>query len=255
MKKAPSCLRVAIVGAHGRMGQETVRAVTAASDMELVAQIGRTDSLTDVLSQARPAALVDFSVPEAVLRNTEAALNLGIVPIVGATGLGPVELDRLRSLCRETGTGCLIAPNFAIGAILLMRFCRAAARFFPDAEIIEMHHARKLDAPSGTALKTAELIAEGRVDNPVPAPTDAFEKFAGARGTRAVGDVPIHSVRLPGLVASQMVMFGGPGQTLSLRHDSIDRQSFMPGVLLALRHVPQLAQSGELIYGLEHLLG
>jgi 4-hydroxy-tetrahydrodipicolinate reductase len=243
-------IRVAVAGAAGRMGREVVAAVQEAEDLELVAAIASNDDLGEALTQNRAQAVVDFTVPEAVLGNIETAMAFGVVPIVGTTGLGPAEVEHVRELCR------LIAPNFALGAILMMRFCQEAAKYLPDAEIIEMHHERKLDAPSGTAAKTAEMIALGRAGlSPTSLPLDAFEKIPGSRGGKGVGDIPIHSVRLPGFVASQMVIFGGLGQTLTIRHDSLDRKSFMPGVLLALRYVPALAANGgELVYGLENLL-
>ena len=249
-------ITVAVAGASGRMGRETVAAVQAEADLELVAQISRGDSLAGILAAKKPNVLVDFSVPDSIVDSIETALIQGVVPIVGTTGLSPSDIAIIRELCCQYELGALIAPNFAIGAILLMRFARDAARYLPDAEIIEMHHERKLDAPSGTAAKTAEMIAEGRADlTPTTLPADAFEKTPGARGGKGAGDVPIHSVRLPGFVASQMVIFGGPGQTLTLRHDSIDRKSFMPGVLAAIRQSPLLAANGgDLVYGLENLL-
>ncbi len=249
-------IKVAVSGARGRMGQEVVAAVQAESDLELVAQIDLGDVLGDALAQTQPLALVDFSVPDAVLGNIEAALSRKVVPVVGTTGLSPDDIAHVRNLCRVHQCGALIAPNFAIGAVLLMQFARQAAKYLPDAEIIEMHHEKKVDAPSGTAAKTAEMIAEGRGEaSPTALPAEAFEKLPGARGAKGVGDVPVHSVRLSGFVASQMVIFGGLGQTLTLRHDSIDRKSFMPGVVLAVRHAPVLAANGgELLYGLENLL-
>ncbi len=251
-----SGIRVVVTGAQGRMGQEVVQAVTAAPDLALVAEADTDDDLASVLDAAKPTAMVDFTVPEAVMANIRLALSRKIVPIVGTTGLSPDDVETVRALCREYQTGALIAPNFALGAVLLMRFAQEAARYLPDAEIIEMHHEKKLDAPSGTATKTAEMIAEGRTDAvPTAMPAEAFEKILGARGGKGAGDVPVHSVRLPGFVASQMVIFGGLGQTLTLRHDSIDRKSFMPGILLAVRHVPALADNGgELVYGLENIL-
>ena len=238
------------------MGREVVEAVSHAPDLRLVGQIETGDDLAALLALTRPIALVDFTVPEAVMGNIQTALAHKVVPVVGTTGLGPDDIAQIRDWCRTSHTGALVAPNFAIGAILMMRFAGLAARYLPDAEIIEMHHERKLDAPSGTAAKTAEMIAQGRAQAvPTALPPDAFEKIAGARGGKGAGDVPVHSVRLPGFVASQMVIFGGEGQTLTLRHDSLDRKSFMPGVLLAVRHAPALASGeGELIYGLEHLL-
>ena len=249
-------ITVAVSGALGRMGQEVVAAVQAENDLRLVAQIDKGDNLADVLASAKPIAVVDFSVPEAVLGNIETILAAGAVPIVGTTGLAPADVEYVRGLCRQHNHGALIAPNFAIGAVLMMQFARQAAKYMPDAEVIEMHHEKKLDAPSGTAAKTAEMIAEGRASAaPTSLPADAFEKIPGARGGKGVGDVPVHSVRLPGFVASQMVIFGGLGQTLTLRHDSIDRKSFMPGVILAVRQASKLAANGgELVYGLENLL-
>ena len=238
------------------MGREAVAAIQAEPDLQLVAEIERDDNLAEILAATKPIALVDFSVPDSIVGSIETALQNGVVPIVGTTGLSPADVTHVRELCRRYKRGALIAPNFAIGALLMMRFARDAARYLPDAEIIEMHHEKKLDAPSGTAAKTAEMIAEGRAGTlPSALPADAVEKIAGSRGGLGVGDVPVHSVRLPGFVASQMVIFGGPGQTLTLRHDSIDRKSFMPGVLLAIRHASLLAANGgEVVYGLENLL-
>jgi 4-hydroxy-tetrahydrodipicolinate reductase len=249
-------ITVAVSGALGRMGREVVAAVQAETDLALLAEVDKGDDLAAILAQTKPIAVVDFSVPESVLGNIETILAAGAVPIVGTTGLSPVDVEHVRDLCQKYNQGALIAPNFAIGAVLMMQFARLAAKHMPDAEIIEMHHEKKLDAPSGTAAKTAEMIAEGRAEAlPTPLPPDAFEKIPGSRGGKGLGDVPVHSVRLPGFVASQMVIFGGLGQTLTLRHDSIDRKSFMPGVILAVRHAPQLATNGgELVYGLENLL-
>lgn len=247
-------IRVAVSGAQGRMGQEVVRAVTAAADLELVGQADVGDDLAKMLESARPDALVDFTVPAAAMGNIEIALRHGVVPIVGTTGLTAADRDQIAALCASVGVGALIAPNFALGAVLMMIFARRAAAYFPDAEVIEMHHEKKVDSPSGTAVLTAELIKEGRAGaSPTPMPANLVEKFPGGRGA-VVDDIPVHSVRLPGFVASQMVLFGGPGQTLTIRHDSIDRASFMPGVLLAIRQSPQLAANARLVYGLENLL-
>jgi 4-hydroxy-tetrahydrodipicolinate reductase len=255
-EKTGKQIPVVVSGSAGRMGREVVQAVGGAPDMELVGEADAGDDLAGILERTRPVAMVDFTLPEVVLGNLVMALRRGVVPIVGTTGLGPPELEQVRALCREFRTGALIVPNFAIGAVLMMRFCREAAKYLPDAEIIEMHHDRKLDAPSGTAAKTAEMIALGREGAaPTALPAAAFEKIAGSRGGKGAGDVPVHSVRLPGFVASQMVIFGGLGQTLTIRHDSLDRKSFMPGVLLAIRHAPALAANGgALVYGLENLL-
>ena len=242
--------RVAIAGAGGRMGTEAVKAVSGANDMNLVAALRRGDDLSARLAETRSDVLVELTVPESVMGNVRAALAAKVIPIVGTTGLTPENLAEIVALCENTKTGCLIAPNFALGAVLLMRFAADAARYFPDVEIIELHHERKKDAPSGTAGRTAELIAAARTGTPSPAPEGAFESPAGARGGR-VADIPVHSVRLPGFVASQEVIFGGPGQRLTLRHDSTDRASFMPGVLLAIR---KSAEIKGLIHGLENLL-
>ena len=245
-------IRVVVAGANGRMGSETVRAITAEPDMIVAGEVHRGDDLGMILREARADVLVDFTVPESVMANLRIALAAKVVPIVGTTGLSPTDLDELRALCAENGIGALIAPNFAIGAVLLMQFAQAAAKYMPDVEIIEMHHERKLDAPSGTAVKTAALIAAVR--DAAAAKGDlpgAFETVPSSRGGRAEGNIPVHSIRLPGFVASQEVIFGGPGQRLSLRHDSIDRASFMPGVVLAIR---KAASFSGLIYGLENLL-
>ncbi len=235
---------------------DTVAAVAVASSTDHADYGDEKGNLTDDLKAALranppPDVMVDFTVPEAALPNIRAALEAGVIPLVGTTGLSPADLDDVRSLCEKHATAALVAPNFALGAVLLMRFAAEAARYLPDVEICEMHHEKKLDAPSGTAARTAELIAEARTGIPAGDAPGAFEKFAGARGGRAAGDIPVHSLRLPGFVASQEVIFGAPGQRLSLRHDSIDRASFMPGVILAIRKARTLS---GLVVGLENLL-
>ncbi|MBC8139076.1 MAG: 4-hydroxy-tetrahydrodipicolinate reductase [Fibrella sp.] len=246
-------LRVAVAGAKGRMGSETVRAVQAAPDMILVAELHRGDDLNRLLAETRPDILVEFSVPESVMENVRAALSGRVIPLIGTTGISGGGRDEIAALCERYETPALIAPNFALGAVLMMRFAAEAARYMPDVEIIEMHHERKLDAPSGTASRTAEMIAQARNESGVVAkgtPGGAFETAPGARGGTVAG-VPIHSVRLTGYVASQEVIFGALGQRLSLRHDSTDRTSFMPGVLLAIRRARTLS---GLVVGLENLL-
>lgn len=220
-------IRVAVSGAGGRMGATTCAAVESAPDMELVARVDPTlgVGLEDALTGQRPEVLVDFSVPSAAVANIRAAVAAGVHVVVGTTSF---DLDAVRGL---EGANVFIAPNFAIGAVLLMRFAAEAARHMRAAEIIELHHERKLDRPSGTAARTAELMHAAAPDRPLP---------------------PIHSVRLPGLVAHQEVILGDVGQTLTLRHDSIDRESFMPGVLLAVRRVASLPE--RLTVGLEELL-
>ncbi|MBC8139902.1 MAG: 4-hydroxy-tetrahydrodipicolinate reductase [Armatimonadetes bacterium] len=242
-------VRVAVAGAWGRMGRETVLAVNDAPDMQIVAEIGRGDDVAALLASSRPDVLVEFSTPTSVMSNVRAALSASVPVLIGATGLSETDRAEIAALCERFDTPALLAPNFALGAVLLMRFAKDAARYFPAAEIIELHHERKLDAPSGTAIRTAQLIAEGRAEaNVTPGATAPDE--SGARGANTHG-VPVHSVRLPGFVASQEVIFGGAGQRLSLRHDSTDRASFMPGVLLAVR---QIRSRRGLVIGLENLL-
>lgn len=220
-------IRVAVSGAAGRMGQAVCEAVEGASDTELSGKADPTlgVELGDVLGEAN--VVVDFTTPDTALANAEACLRAGVHVVVGTTGF---DLDALSAAAAESSANCFVAPNFAIGAVLLMQVSQTIARHMPECEIIELHHDRKLDAPSGTAKRTAELIA-------------------GAGGNV---HEPIHSVRLPGLVAHQEVIFGGEGQTLSIRHDSIDRRSFMPGVLLAVRKVADLPD--RFTVGLEKLL-
>ncbi len=220
-------IEVAVSGAAGRMGQAVCETVEGAEDTALV---GRADpalgvELADVLAEAE--VVVDFTTPDTALANATACLEAGVHVVVGTTGF---DLDALRSAAESASANCFVAPNFAIGAVLLMEVAQTIAPHMPECEIVELHHDRKLDAPSGTAMRTAELIdaAGGNVHQ------------------------PIHSVRLPGLVAHQEVVFGGEGQTLSLRHDSIDRRSFMPGVLLAVRRVGDLPD--RFTVGLEKLL-
>ena len=234
-------VRVAVVGAAGRMGSAVCEAVRQDPEMELVAEIGVRDSLEGVLDAGADVA-VEFTVPDSVKRNTAWLLERGVHTVVGATGLTDADLKELEAL---TGPANLfVAPNFAIGAVLMMRFAEQAARYLPDVEITELHHPGKVDAPSGTALRTARLISDARRGEPARADDDP------ARGLLVDG-VPVHSVRLPGLVASQEVVFGGTGQTLTIRHDSIDRTSFMPGVLLAVKRIATLP---GLTVGLDALL-
>jgi len=263
-------LRVLIAGAAGRMGREVVRAVAEADGLVVAAAvdceaIGRdagdvsgivpigieiVPDIVGAIADSRPHVLVDFTVAESAIANMESALRAGVSPVVGTTGIPAADVDRFRILAESAGVGALIAPNFAIGAVLMMEFAARAARFMPDAEIIELHHEKKLDSPSGTALLTASRIAAGRIDSPLESPEGAVEKLSGARGAES-DSVRIHSVRLRGLVAHQEVIFGGLGQTLTIRHDSLDRQSFMPGVILAVRRIREIK---GLIIGLENLL-
>ncbi|MGH2600631.1 MAG: 4-hydroxy-tetrahydrodipicolinate reductase, partial [Dehalococcoidia bacterium] len=240
-----------VLGAQGRMGSEVCRSVDAADDMELVAMIDVGEWLAN-LSDAGAQVVVDFTQPDVVMDNLHWCVEQGISAVVGTSGFTPERVARVQSwLEHKPEVGVVIAPNFAIGAVLSMQFAQRAARFFESVEIVELHHPNKVDAPSGTALRTAELVAQARAEaglGPVPdATTTAMD---GARGAEVSG-VRVHSSRLRGLVAHQEVLFGGVGETLTIRHDSYDRGSFMPGVLLAVRQV--LRRPG-LTLGLEHLL-
>lgn len=232
-------IRVAVLGARGRMGSETARTVTAAPDTELVAEIDYGDPL-DALVEAGARVAVDFTHPDAVLGNVRYCVEHGVHAVVGTSGLGGTELDEIRSwLTGRPDTGVLVVPNFAIGAVLSMRFAELAARFFDSVEIIELHHPNKADAPSGTAARTAQVIAAARAEAGLGAPPDATTKqLEGARGAEVDG-IRVHAVRMSGLVAHQEVLLGTEGETLTIRHDSYDRRSFMPGVLAAIRAVSQ----------------
>jgi len=230
-------IRVGVLGARGRMGLEVCKAVDAADDLELVALVNRGDGLSNA-SDAGVQVLVDFTTPDVVMDNLRWAVEQGINVVVGTTGFTAQRLDRVRGwLSHKPEVGVLIAPNFGIGAVLMMQFAARAARFFDSVEIIEQHHPRKLDAPSGTATHTAHLVAAARAAaGRGPMPDATKEELAGARGADIDG-VRVHSVRAAGLVAHQEILFGTQGETLTIRHDSLDRSSFMPGVLLAVRGV------------------
>jgi 4-hydroxy-tetrahydrodipicolinate reductase len=244
-------LRVGVLGARGKVGREVCRAVAAADDLELVAEIDAEDSLEELVT--RDARLVvDFTHPDVVMGNLEFCIDHGIHAVVGTTGFDADRLDRLRGrLEGAPGTGVLIAPNFSIGAILMMRFAGEAARFFESVEIVELHHPDKADAPSGTARRTAELVAAARREAGAPPIPDATSTaLDGARGADVDG-IRVHGLRIRGLVAHQEVILGGVGETLTIRHDSLDRASFTPGVLLGLRSI---ADHPGLTVGLEHFL-
>lgn len=262
-------IRVIVTGALGKMGLETVKAIAQDKETELVAAVdvrARGESLEEltgipgltmkvendldrVIASLHPDVMVDFTNPQAVFNNTRTALRQGVTCVVGTTGLNEVELQQLEKLAGEMNTGVAVIPNFAIGAVLMMKFAREAARYLPDVEIIELHHDQKMDAPSGTAIKTAEMISESRGSRP-PRSIREFEKVAGSRGGE-VNQIRIHSVRLPGLIAHQEVIFGGPGQSLKIRHDSLDRVGFMPGVLMVVK---MMVKRTGLVYGMENLI-
>ncbi len=217
-------IRVIVNGAKGKMGEETARAVQKESDLELVGQTDIGDDLAKAIKEKKAEVVVDFTQPKAVMGNVRTILENGAHGVIGTTGLTEENMHEVKMLCDKLKTSCLVAPNFAIGAVLMMLFSKEAIKHMPKAEIIEFHHETKVDKPSGTAIKTGHIMGK---------------------------EVPIHSVRLPGLVAHQEVIFGGLGQTLTIRHDSISRESFMPGVIMAIRKVKGLS---GLVYGLEQIL-
>lgn len=261
-------IRVAVAGANGRMGRETCRAILGSQDLELVLAVDKSpdpdlskilgidatglvmeDKLGAGLDRVGADVLVDFTAASAAPVHAEMAIKRQVAPVIGTTGLDKESLRALASLAGEQKVPGLYVPNFAIGAVLMMKFAETAARWLPDVEIVEMHHDRKEDAPSGTSMLTAEMIASARKGDPTHKPRPVY-KVEGVRGGSHHA-VPIHSVRLPGLLAHQQVMFGGHGELLTLRHDSIDRASFMEGVKLAVRQVWDL---DGFVIGLESLL-
>ncbi|MEW2529980.1 4-hydroxy-tetrahydrodipicolinate reductase [Streptomyces sp. NPDC047071] len=246
-----SKLRVAVIGAKGRIGSEAVRAVEAADDMELVAALGRGDKL-ETLVEAGAQVAVELTTPGSVMGNLDFCVRHGIHAVVGTTGWTDERLAQLRTwLDAAPGTGVLIAPNFSIGAVLTMKFAQLAAPYFDSVEVVELHHPHKADAPSGTATRTAQLIAEARrAAGSAPQPDATETALEGARGADVDG-VRVHAVRLNGLLAHQEVLLGGEGETLTIRHDSLHHSSFMPGILLGARRV---VETPGLTFGLEHFL-
>ncbi|MFM8936253.1 MAG: 4-hydroxy-tetrahydrodipicolinate reductase [Vulcanococcus sp.] len=275
-------IAVVVAGALGRMGAEVVKAVTTAADCRLLGAIDTTPGKEGVdvglelglgelevaithdfegtLCQASQAVrndgpgagavLVDFTHPSVVYEHTRAAMAYGVHPVIGTTGLSPEQLGDLATFAAKASVGAAVIPNFSVGMVLLQQAAAAAARFYDFAELTELHHNRKADAPSGTCIKTAELMEElGKSFNPLQ--VEEHETLAGCRGGQRESGLRLHSIRLPGLVAHQEVMFGAPGETYTLRHDTIDRSAYMPGVLLTVRRVRQLE---GLVYGLERLL-
>ncbi|MBN9502610.1 MAG: 4-hydroxy-tetrahydrodipicolinate reductase [Armatimonadetes bacterium] len=262
-------IKVAVIGAAGRMGQEVLRTVSQEPGIEIVVACDRehvgencrdfaggrapdlivSDKLGASLDNTKVDVLIDFSHASGAASHSESAVKRGISPIIGATGLSDSDSREIFLRCKETGVPGMYVPNFAIGAVLMMRFSEMAARWMPDCEIIELHHDRKEDAPSGTAMRTAEMIQEARQDSPTRKPRTAF-KVEGVRGG-TYKDVVLHSVRLPGLLAHQQVMFGRPGELLTIKHDSMDRTSFMQGVALAVREVRGLQ---GFVVGLDKIL-
>ncbi len=243
-------IKVIVNGAKGKMGRQTAAAVREDPELELVGESDLGDDLTALIAQSGAQVVVDFTHPDSAYDNAEAIIAAGAHPVIGTTGFKPEQIAALQAICAEKKLGGLIAPNFAIGAVLMMRFAAEAALHLPHVEIIELHHDGKAEAPSGTAIKTAEQIVAVRPQAPPPK-VQSRELEPGARGTGDAYGVPIHSVRLPGHVAHQEVVLGGLGESLRIRHDSISRESFMPGVLLAVKKVARIQ---ELVYGLEKIL-
>ena len=248
-------IKVAVCGALGKMGSEVCRAVEAQEGMELVAKIDVASSGTyHTIEEANRVhdidVLVDFTQPQVIFENAKFCLNNGIKTVIGTTGLKDDEIEYLRELSRSKNTGCLIAPNFSTGAVLMMMFSKLASKYFDNAEIIELHHNQKKDAPSGTAIKTANMMAQEKSDF-TSGNCDEKETIDGARGAKAYSNIHIHSVRMPGYIASQEVIFGSQGQIMTIRHDTMDRKCYMQGVLLAIENV---AKKNNFTYGLENIL-
>ncbi|OBI75596.1 4-hydroxy-tetrahydrodipicolinate reductase [Mycobacterium asiaticum] len=242
-------MRVGVLGAKGKVGATMVRAVENAEDLILSAEVDAGDALS-LLTDGETEVVIDFTHPDVVMDNLKFLIDNGIHAVVGTTGFTPERIAQVEEwLAAKPGTAVLIAPNFAIGAVLSMHFAKQAARFFESVEVIELHHPHKADAPSGTATRTAKLIAEAR-KGLSPNPDATSTSLPGARGADVDG-IPVHAVRLSGLVAHQEVLFGTEGETLTIRHDSLDRTSFVPGVLLAVRHI---AEHPGLTVGIEPLL-
>ncbi|WP_445492222.1 4-hydroxy-tetrahydrodipicolinate reductase [Niallia sp. 03133] len=262
-------VKIVIAGARGRMGKEAVYLTGRTDHFQLVGVLDHKNEgkklseldgfasfdvpiYTDIdtcLQTEKPDVLIDLTTPEYGMHHARTALSYGVRPVVGTTGFTTENLQELENLCEEMNRGCIIAPNFALGAVLMMKFAQLAGKYYKDAEIIELHHDQKLDAPSGTAVKTAELIAEVRETKKQGHPEEK-ETIPGARGADFDG-MRIHSVRLPGLIAHQQVMFGADGETLTLKHDSYNRTSFMSGVKIAVEEVLKV---NVLVYGLENII-
>ncbi len=247
-------INIAVCGANGKMGQEVIRAVKEADDMTIVAKIdinnGEFATIKDAKDSVNIDILIDFTQPKSIYENALYCLHNNISIVIGTTGLSDTQIEELKKLSEEKGVGCFIAPNFSTGAVLMMKFAKMAAKYFNNAEIIELHHNQKKDAPSGTAVKTAALMAEVN-ENFATGNCEETETIEGARGADSYNNIHIHSVRMPGFMASQEVIFGSNGQTLKIRHDSTDRECYMPGVLLAVRYINE---HKSFVYGLDNIL-
>lgn len=247
-------IKVAVCGAYGKMGREVCEAVEADSSMALAAKIDIKGDAYRTIEEAKRYGeidvLIDFTQPASIYENAKYCLKNGIKMVIGTTGLKDQEIEYLKKISNEYKTGCLIAPNFSTGAILMMMFSQMAAKYFDNAEIIELHHNQKKDAPSGTAIKTALMMSEAK-ETFKAGNCDETETIQGSRGGTSYSDIQIHSVRMPGYIASQEVIFGSSGQIFKIRHDSMDRKCYMDGVLMAVRHV---FDKNDFVYGLENIM-
>lgn len=248
-------IKTAVCGALGKMGQEVIKAIQECSGTELAAKIDIAgDDTYKTIEEAHKAVdfdvLIDFTQPKSIYENALYCLNNGIKIVIGTTGLSDEQIEELKNLSEKNNTGCLIAPNFSTGAVLMMMFAKQAAKYFDNAEIIELHHNQKKDAPSGTAIKTALMMSEEK-DTFTKNNCPETETIKGSRGGISYSDIHIHSVRMPGYIASQEVIFGSSGQIFKIRHDSMDRACYMGGVLLAVKHV---ADKNDFVYGLENIM-
>ena len=248
-------IKVAVCGAMGKMGKEVCLAVEACPETELVAKIdiasdGMYHSIADAHRVEDIDILVDFTQPKSIFENAKYCLNNNIKIVIGTTGLKDKEIEELKQLSKEKNTGCLIAPNFSTGAVLMMMFAKQASKYFDNAEIIELHHNQKKDAPSGTSIKTAAMMAEVK-DDFTKNNCAETETIEGARGGNSYSNIHIHSVRMPGYIASQEVIFGSSGQIMTIRHDSMDRKCYMQGVLLAVKHI---FKHNDFVYGLDNIM-
>jgi 4-hydroxy-tetrahydrodipicolinate reductase len=241
-------IRVVVNGANGRLGQLIVKTLTEHPDFMIAGVAGRQDDLALMLKETHPDIAIDVTTAEAVLNNAQIMIDAGVRPVIGTSGLMQPQVDQLQEICLQQKLGGIIVPNFSLSAVLLMKYAQEIIKYYPEVEIIEMHHNNKLDSPSGTAVRTAELLAKARQSTPTKKPI--HETLIGARGAD-YQQIPIHSIRLPGLMAHEQVIFGGIGETFSLRYDTVDRQCYMPGVILACQKVIELDQ---LVYGLEAVL-
>lgn len=240
-------MKVIINGAAGKMGQASVAAIEGSPDITLLSTANRGDDLAALIAAHTPDVVVEFAGSDTVWHHLQLILEAGVRPVIGSSGLTPEQINAATKICEQNKIGGIIAPNFAIGAVMMMKLAAQCAEHFPDANIIETHHQNKLDAPSGTAIKTAEMIAANRTNKQSHKST---ETTSGALGAMVDG-VPVHAIRSHGVIANQIVQFGGPGETLCITHNTLNREAFMPGVLLSIRQAMQLK---TLVYGLENVL-